>query len=152
MRVRRLFVGLVVPALSTVGVAGAIRSDDAFLQRRGSTLLLDDRPIRVVSVNKHDLFAQFVMDIAMPLPPDRIGKPLFIGEIGLSETVGRDYASPQAFDLVRRQCNALRAARVPITLYWTFRDESGRIDPITGEYQLRFDRTSAVLKLLQEMD
>ena len=78
----------------------------------------------------------------------RIGKPLFVGEIGLCETVGRDYASPEAVDLVRRQCAALRSAGVPLALYWTFRDESGRIDPMDGEYQLRYGRTDAVLDLM----
>lgn len=78
----------------------------------------------------------------------RIGKPLFIGEIGLCESVGRDYASPEAVDLVRRQCAALRTAGVPIALYWTFRDESDRIDPMDGEYQLRYGRTDTVLDLM----
>ncbi|MBN1125908.1 MAG: cellulase family glycosylhydrolase [Sedimentisphaerales bacterium] len=80
---------------------------------------------------------------------DRIGKPLLIGEIGLHEEIGDDYSTPEAIALVQKQLAAVTSARIPITLYWTFRDESGRIDPMAGQYQLRFDRTETVLKLLQ---
>ncbi|MBN1817583.1 MAG: cellulase family glycosylhydrolase [Sedimentisphaerales bacterium] len=80
---------------------------------------------------------------------DRIGKPLLIGEIGLHEEIGDDYSTPEAIRLVQKQLAAVSVARVPITLYWTFRDDSGRIDPVTGPYQLRFDRTDTALELMQ---
>ena len=55
---------------------------------------------------------------------DQIGKPLFMGEIGLhAEIPGYDYRSAEAIALLKRTLPVLVELEVLLTLYWTFSDD-----------------------------
>ena len=72
-----------------------------------------------------------------------------LGEIGLHDGIGRDYTTPQAMDLVQRQLEAIKTAGIPLTLYWTYSDDTNRKAAADGEYLLRFGKTDAVLNLFK---
>jgi hypothetical protein len=73
-----------------------------------------------------------------------IGKPLFIGEMGLDADV-ESYTTPAALALLRATLPVLVELKLPLTLYWTFNDDrEGRADTA-----LRYGRTDEALRLIE---
>lgn len=79
---------------------------------------------------------------------DRIGKPLFIGEIGLYNELKR-YDRPQAMEIVQRTLPVIVNSKIPLTLYWTFNDDRtwARERML---YSLRYGKTDEVLRLIEK--
>lgn len=58
MRLFSLFATVLLLSVSAIAFSQA--KENAFLQRKGTQLLLDGKPVRLVSVNKFDLFLRFL--------------------------------------------------------------------------------------------
>jgi endo-1,4-beta-mannosidase len=77
---------------------------------------------------------------------EEIGKPLFIGEIGLDASVQR-YDTKPGLDLLRATLPVIVELGLPLTLYWAFAD-----DRQLGEedLSLRFGKTDEALMLIED--
>ncbi len=80
---------------------------------------------------------------------EKIGKPLLIGEIGPYEGTPRRFTAPETIDVTRNQLLQIVAAKVPITLFWTFRDDRSRNIP-DAEFQLAYGKTDEVLNMIEQ--
>jgi len=82
---------------------------------------------------------------------DRIGKPLFIGEVGPHHGFkDARYTDPRNIDLCRRVIGKIADCSVPITLFWAFRDDRAVFDGIVRDYDLRPGSTEEALRLIAE--
>jgi hypothetical protein len=79
---------------------------------------------------------------------DEIGKPLFIGEIGLNSEMQLRYDTQESMDLLNATLPVLVELKVPLTLYWNFNDDISyqKADLI---YTLRYGKTDEALKLIE---
>jgi hypothetical protein len=74
-----------------------------------------------------------------------IGKPLFVGEIGLHRDIpGSDYRTDEALALLDSTLTVIVELRIPWTFYWTFNDDRTWNKTSTA-YQLRYGTTDAAL-------
>ena len=74
-----------------------------------------------------------------------IGKPLFIGEIGLDAESWR-YDTTTGLDLLRATLAVLVELKVPLTLYWAFADDRQLGQ---GDASLRYGKTDEALGLIE---
>ncbi|MHC4715471.1 MAG: glycoside hydrolase 5 family protein, partial [Planctomycetota bacterium] len=79
---------------------------------------------------------------------DAIGKPLFVGEIGLHGQVPRVYDRPEAIAILRKTLPVLVELKIPLTLYWTYADDRNMPGP--KQYDLRYGKTDGALRLIEE--
>ena len=81
---------------------------------------------------------------------DQIGKPLFVGEIGLHRDIpGLDYRSEEAVALLSRTLPVLVELEIPLTLFWTFNDDRtwNRENP---SFKLRYGTSDTVLAMIED--
>jgi hypothetical protein len=81
----------------------------------------------------------------------KMGKPLFIGEIGLDSEIPPYYDSPAAIGMLKITLPVITNLKIPLTLYWTFNDDvsSEKLHPT---YVLRAGRTDEALELIEAAD
>ena len=79
---------------------------------------------------------------------DAIGKPLFIGEIGLHGGTTLLYSSLASIELVERTLPVLVDSQIPLTLYWAFSDDRtwAKEEMV---YSLRYGKTDEALELIE---
>lgn len=119
--------------------------------------LLHPDPIDVISIHfYHDAVSAFGKPQSDPSNiaiyqkmAERIGKPLFIGEIGLYEGTTRRYTDPAAIETVHGQLQQVVEAKIPITLYWTYQDDRSRNVP-DAEFQLDYGKTDETLMQIEQ--
>jgi hypothetical protein len=119
--------------------------------------MLHPDPIDVISVHYYDdgmVGAGGVLGSPANLQLFRqiaggLGKPLFIGEIGLhGEIPGLDYRSDEALTLLATTLPTIVELEIPLTLYWTFNDDRSW-NRQSVELKLRYGTTDAPLDMIE---
>lgn len=116
--------------------------------------LMNPDPIDVMSIHYYD-DAMISLGGALGSPENlrffanaaqEIGKPLFVGEIGLDANVYR-YDTKPGLDLLRATLPVLTELKVPLSLYWAFADDRqlGGVD-----FSLRYGKTDEALTLIRD--
>ena len=118
--------------------------------------LINPDPIDVISIHYYDEAMtsfgrnngspenlRFFLDAA-----NEIGKPLFVGEIGLNSEMTRRYDTPESIALLNATLPVLVEIEIPLTLYWNFNDDISyqKADLI---YTLRYGKTDEALQLIE---
>jgi endo-1,4-beta-mannosidase len=116
--------------------------------------LMNPDPIDVISIHYYD-DAMISLGGTLGSPENlrffanaaqEMGKPLFVGEIGLDANVSR-YDTKAGLDLLRATLPVIVELKLPLTLYWAFADDRqlGEVDT-----SLRYGRTDEALALIKE--
>jgi hypothetical protein len=116
--------------------------------------LMNPDPIDVVSIHYYD-DAMISLGGTLGSPENlrffanaaqEMGKPLFVGEIGLDADIHR-YDTQAGLDLLRATLPVLAELKLPLTLYWAFADDRqlGGVDT-----SLRYGRTDEALTLIKD--
>lgn len=118
--------------------------------------LINPDPIDVMSIHYYDdAMTSLGRDNGSPEnlrfflnTANEIGKPLFIGEIGLNSEMTLRYDTPESIDLLNATLSVLTELKIPLTLYWNFNDDISyqKADLI---YTLRYGKTDEALQLIQ---
>jgi hypothetical protein len=111
--------------------------------------LINPDPVDVICVSHFEMTPTHLT--LLKAAADRIGKPMVVGRIGLSEpwTKPPRYDEPAAVDLVRCQLPVLRELHVPLTLYWRLADMPGpTTQPALADHCCQAGATEEVLQLL----
>lgn len=82
---------------------------------------------------------------------DRVGKPLFIGEVGPHHGFkNAKYTDSRNIDLSRRVIDKVLKCDIPITLFWAFQDDREPFNGTPGDYVLRHGYTDEVLGMITQ--
>ena len=118
--------------------------------------LINPDPVDVISIHYYDeAMTSFGRNNGSPEnlrfffnAANEIGKPLFIGEIGLNSEMQHRYDTPESINLLSVTLPVLVELKIPLALYWNFNDDISyqKADLI---YTLRYGKTDEALQLIE---
>ena len=82
---------------------------------------------------------------------DQMGKPLILGEIGLTWTIEsvESYAAPEAIEHAKKLLDIVVECQMPLTLFWSYSDDRVYHRDKIVQWNMRYGRTDAILTLIE---